>query len=112
MRRWWLGGLIFVPAMSCGDREEFHIEIRNHLFYPAEIEVPSNTKIKLRITNYDETPEEFDSFDLNREKVIFPKRTSTIFIGPLPPGEYTFFGEYNPNSATGKVIVKGNIDVD
>ncbi len=108
MRRWWLGGLIFVPAMSWGDREEFHIEIRNHLFYPAEIQVPSNTKIKLRITNLDETPEEFDSFDLNREKVIFPKRTATIFIGPLPPGEYTFFGEYNPNSATGKVIVKGN----
>lgn len=112
MDKRWLGGFLLVPTLAMGEREEFHIEIRNHLFYPAEIQVPSNTKVKLRITNYDETPEEFDSFDLNREKVIFPKRTATIFIGPLPPGEYAFFGEYNPNSATGKVIVKGGNNAD
>lgn len=99
--------LVLVPVSSIAQRQVFEIEIRNHLFYPAEIQVPSNTKVKLRITNHDDTPEEFDSFDLNREKVIFPNRTATIFIGPLPPGEYSFFGEYNPNSAQGLVIVKG-----
>ena len=106
MKRRLLCLLPLYPALACADRPEFHIEIRNHLFYPASIVVPSNTKIKLRITNHDDTPEEFDSFDLNREKVIFPRRTATIYIGPLPSGKYSFFGEYNPNSAQGMVIVK------
>lgn len=107
-----LSVLLLIPATTLAERQVFEIEIRNNLFYPSEIVVPSNTKVKLRITNHDSTPEEFDSFDLNREKVIFPKRTATIFIGPLPPGRYSFFGEYNPNSAQGTVIVKGGNDAD
>lgn len=86
-------------------RPEYYLEIKNHLFYPAQISIPANKKIKLVIHNLDNSPEEFDSFDLNREKVIFSKQRSIIFIGPLPEGEYTFFGEYHPNSARGKVIV-------
>lgn len=87
-------------------RPEYHLEIKNHLFYPAKITIPANKKIKLVIHNRDNSVEEFDSFDLNREKVIFSKQSSTIFIGPLPVGEYNFFGEYHPNSARGKVVVE------
>jgi len=90
---------------SLANRPEFEVELKNHLFYPAEIEIPANTKVKLVIYNRDTTPEEFDSFDLNREKVIFPQKKSVIFIGPLPPGRYKFFGEFNPNSAQGTIIV-------
>lgn len=86
-------------------RPEYHLELKNHLFYPAQIIIPANKKVKLVIHNHDNSVEEFDSFDLNREKVIFSKQKSTIFIGPLPIGEYTFFGEYHPNSARGKVVV-------
>lgn len=85
-------------------RPEYHLELKNHLFYPAQIIIPANKKVKLVIHNRDDSVEEFDSFDLNREKVIFPKQKSIIFIGPLPVGEYYFFGEYHPNSARGKVI--------
>ena len=90
---------------SLANRPEFEVELKNHLFYPAEIEIPANMKVKLVIYNRDTTPEEFDSFDLNREKVIFPQKKSVIFIGPLPPGRYKFFGEFNPNSAQGTIIV-------
>ena len=38
--------------------------------------------------------------------MIFPNKKATIFIGPLPEGEYHFFGEYHPHSARGKIIVK------
>lgn len=81
------------------------IELRNHIFEPNIIKVPENTKIKLIIKNKDTSPEEFDSFELNREKVIFANSQATLFIGPLPKGIYHFFGEFHPNSAIGKVIV-------
>jgi hypothetical protein len=84
--------------------EEFMLELKNHLFYPSIIEVPANRKVKLIIHNLDPTPEEFDSFELNREKVIFAGRKATIYIGPLKPGTYSFFGEFNPNTARGSVI--------
>ena len=84
---------------------EFSLTLNNHLFFPSKLEVPANQKFKLVIYNKDSSPEEFDSFDLNREKVIFPGRSSTLFVGPLEPGRYDFFGEYNSNTARGSIIV-------
>ena len=94
-----------ISVSSWANRKEYVLEIKDHLFHPSTIEIPQNQKVKLVIYNRDSTPEEFDSFDLNREKVIFPNKKAVIFIGPLPVGRYEFFGEYNPNSAKGAVIV-------
>jgi hypothetical protein len=85
---------------------EFTIEIRNHLFFPAELTVPSNTKVKLRIFNQDATSEEFESYELNREKVIMGNSQTVIFIGPLKPGVYPYFGEFNPKTAQGKILAE------
>ncbi|MGK2924733.1 MAG: ATP-binding protein, partial [Lysobacterales bacterium] len=82
------------------------IEIRDHLFFPPEVVIPANTKVKLLIKNLDPTPEEFESYELNREKVISGNSQTVIFIGPLPPGEYPFFGEFYPKTAQGKVRVE------
>ena len=82
------------------------IEIRNHLFFPSEVEIPAETKVKLLIINKDPTAEEFESYELNREKVIPGNSRGIIFIGPLPAGQYPFFGEFFPKTAQGLVIVK------
>jgi hypothetical protein len=84
----------------------FEIEIRDHLFFPSELTVPAGKKIKLVVYNRDPTPEEFESYELNREKVIMGSSKAIIFIGPLRPGEYPFFGEFNPKTAQGKVIAE------
>jgi plastocyanin len=84
----------------------FTIEIKNHLFHPAELIIPAGTKVKLIIHNRDQTNEEFESYELNREKIILGKRKGTVFIGPLEPGEYPYFGEFYPETALGKIIVR------
>ncbi|QTH73378.1 cupredoxin domain-containing protein [Pseudoalteromonas xiamenensis] len=86
--------------------DSFLLVLENHLFTPAKVEVPAGKKVRLVIENKDAEPEEFDSFDLNREKVLFPGRKSVIYIGPLEPGEYRFFGEFSPNTAQGVVVAK------
>jgi len=96
--------LVITPVLA--GTPVFKIEIRNHLFYPSTFTVPANTKVKLMVYNQDDTSEEFESYELNREKVIMGKRKAVIFIGPLPPGEYPFFGEFNPKTAQGKVIAE------
>ncbi len=82
------------------------IEIRNHLFFPDSIEIPADTKVKLMIYNRDSSSEEFESYELNREKVIPGESRAIIFIGPLRLGEYPFFGEFFPKTAQGKIVVK------
>ncbi len=95
----WSGGLFAATPV-------IEIEIRDHLFFPAEVLIPADTKVKLLVKNLDPTPEEFESYELNREKVISGNSQAVIFIGPLPPGEYPFFGEFYPKTAQGKVLVE------
>lgn len=85
---------------------EFTIEIRDHLFFPSILVIPANTKVKLIVINKDPTPEEFESYELNREKVIMGGARAIIFIGPLKPGDYPFFGEFNPKTAQGLIRVQ------
>src|SRR3954468_8521087 len=89
--------LVLAFAAHAAD-PEFQIVIKNHRFEPAEIKVPAGQKVKLVVHNQDSTPEEFESHSLNREKVIPAGAKATIYIGPLKPGRYDFFGEYNEAS--------------
>ena len=85
---------------------EFTLTIKDHKFEPAELVIPAGQKVKIKVVNADPTPEEFESHELNREKVIPGGATATIFVGPLKPGAYPFFGEFNPKTAQGKLIAK------
>lgn len=83
----------------------FDILLKDHLFTPTTLYLPAGEKVKLVIHNQDPTPEEFESFSLNREKVILGHGKGVVFVGPLQPGEHQFIGEYNPDSARGLIVV-------
>jgi hypothetical protein len=88
------------------DVPSFEIVIKDHKFQPATLEIPANKKVKLTIKNQDPTPEEFESYELNREKVIAGNAQAIVFVGPLEPGTYPFFGEFNQATAQGKIVAK------
>jgi plastocyanin len=85
---------------------DYMLTIKDHQFQPAELTVPSGTKIKLLIENQDAVPEEFDSHPLNREKVISGHGSATIYIGPLSPGRYTYTGEFHEATAQGAIVAQ------
>ena len=95
---------VFVSAPAYTDELLFRMEIKNHLFVPDTLAVPSGVRFRLIIENRDPTPEEFESFELNREKVIMGNASAVVYIGPLKPGTYPFFGEFNPETAQGQLI--------
>jgi hypothetical protein len=101
-----IGAFCALAGPSGAADPEFSLAIKDHKFIPAEFEVPSGVKIKLLIKNEDPTPEEFESRELHREKVVPPGQTVPIFVGPLDPGTYGFFGDFNPQTAQGKLIAK------
>jgi len=85
---------------------EFHLVVQDHKFQPTEIQVPAGQKFKLIVENKDASPEEFESAELNREKVVVGNGTIDIYLGPLEPGKYGFFGDFHQDTAQGAVIAK------
>ena len=98
--------LLLAAGAAAADTPSFTLTIRNHRFEPTELEVPAGQKIELRVINQDATPEEFESTDLHREKVVTGGQQITVYVGPLRPGSYEFFGDFNPSTARGHLIAK------
>lgn len=97
---------IAASTVAIAQEADANLVIRNHRFEPSELRVPSGKKIKLIVSNQDATPEEFESHELNREKVVPANGKVTIYIGPLSAGRYPFFGEFNPKTAVGAIIAE------
>lgn len=93
-----------VPKAFAAD--EYTLTIRDHRFIPETLEIPANKKVKINIVNEDSSPEEFESYELNREKIIQGNSKGAVFIGPLKPGTYPFFGEFNMDSAKGQIVAQ------
>lgn len=93
-----------LPAIAHAD--DYVLVIRNHRFSPQELVVPAGERVKITIHNQDDTAEEFESKDLRREKIIAGNSSANIWVGPLPAGEYGFIGEFNEDSARGKLVAK------
>jgi len=98
--------LFLLTSTAFAADAEFTIVIRDHRFEPSELTVPAGKKIKLLIENQDSTPEEFESYALNREKVVPGSSAATLYIGPLNAGRYPFFGDFNESTAKGIVIAQ------
>jgi hypothetical protein len=105
-----IAALLLVPLLAAGSPARADdlptLVFRNHRFEPARIDVPAHTKFKLMVKNTDDTADEFESTDLNREKLVAPGQTITVFLGPLDPGEYKFFGDFHQDTAQGVLIAK------
>ena len=85
---------------------EFTLTIKDHRFEPTEVVVPAGQKVRLMIENKDPTPEEFESYSLNREKIVPGHGKIVLFVGPLEPGKYEFFGEFNMATARGWLVAR------
>ena len=97
---------LMLPLASQAADLEFGLTIKDHRFTPTELKVPAGKKVKLVVSNQDSTPEEFESHELNREKVIAGNGKATIYVGPLKPGRYPFFGEFNEKTARGVIVAE------
>lgn len=93
-------------AEKAEKKDFYEIVIKDHKFVPDTLRVPAGEKIKLIVDNQDTTPEEFESHDFNREKIIAGNSKATIFIGPLSAGSYKYFGEFNEATAQGVIIAE------
>jgi hypothetical protein len=82
---------------------DYVLTLKDHKFSPQELVIPANQKVKLTVKNQDSTPAEFESSDLNREKVVGANSEITVFIGPIDAGSYGFVDDFHRDTTTGTI---------
>ena len=97
------GGAAAHPAAA--QEQTFNLTIHDNRFEPSTLSVPSGVKIKLVVRNARSKPAEFESSELNREKVVPPGSSVVVYVGPLTPGTYGFFDDFNATTR-GQLIAK------
>src|SRR6266542_346118 len=95
LRRYALRAAIVAVGLSCGrgqaaTGDSFAVRAAGGRFEPAELVVAAGAAFTVVVTNAGETPIEFESFELHRERVVQPGDTITVYISALAPGTYQF----------------------
>lgn len=97
--------LLLAAAPAFADDPVLRISIQDHQFMPAELPVPAGVKVKLLVKNERQVNAEFESNSLHREKIVNPGGEAAVYIGPLDPGSYDIFDDFNRDTR-GRIIVK------
>ena len=102
-----LGICIWLPVLSLAQTQvPSTLVIKNHQFIPPQLTVSAGQKIQITVDNQDPTAEEFESFDLDREQVVEGNKKIFVFIGPLKPGIYKYWGDYHQDSTKGVIVAQ------
>ena len=101
--------LVLVCALAPRARaDDLVVELRfeNRRFSPQTVTVPTHQPFRIKLLNASKEVIEFESFSLNREKVVGPGETATIFVPALKPGRYDFYDDFHQDVPEGTILVK------
>lgn len=98
--------VLLAPLARAGGLPAYDLELNNGDLIPRELRVRAGERFKIRLHNTGDTPVEFESRSLRKEKVMGPGVDSFVVVHPLRPGEYDFFDEFHLPEARGKVIAE------
>ena len=90
-----------VAAQEAG----YSLTIHDDRFEPSTLNVKAGVKFQLRVRNARKVAAEFESAELNREKVVPAGQSTVIKVGPLAPGTYAFFDDFH-QSTRGRLLAK------
>jgi plastocyanin len=83
----------------------YAITIHDDRFEPSTLNVKAGVKFQLHVKNARKVAAEFESAELNREKVVPPGQSTVIYVGPLAPGSYPFLDDFH-QSTRGRLVAK------
>ena len=93
------------PARSAADPMTISLAVEESGFSPAEVEAPIDARFRVEVTNNTAAAIEFESFELNRERVVQPGQTVAVYLSGLTPGRYEFFDDFH-QQRRGILVVK------
>jgi len=98
--------LLFTSIGSASSQDEQQIRFENHQFSPQTLAVPSGQKLIIKVVNASKETIEFESFKLNREKVVTPGETIIVHLPGLSAGTYDFYDDFHQDVPEGSIVAK------
>ncbi|MDH2295009.1 cupredoxin domain-containing protein [Cobetia sp. 1AS1] len=101
---------ILLPALlpsglaAASDMPSYDLTLENGTLKPEVLKVKAGEKFVIQLHNAGNTPAEFESNSLRKEKVLAPGVKSFVVIHPLRAGSYDYFDDFHLPDARGKVI--------
>ena len=99
-------GMTALTSSARADDAQPQLKYSNGHFEPASFNVAAGTPIKLTVMNQGDAPIEFESFELNRERVVQPGHSITVQLPKLDPGQYHFFDDFHHEVAQGTITAQ------
>lgn len=100
-----LAQTVFFAGTAFAGETAYALTIQGGKFEPSTLSVKAGVKFKLTVSNKGAKAAEFESAELNREKVIPAGTNAVIYIGPLAPGTYPFFDDFDQKNS-GRIVAK------
>jgi plastocyanin len=97
--------MVGTAVTGSGEEVPASVAIREAGFEPTTLEVKAGVKFELIVENATSKAAEFESSELNREKVVPAGSTVRINIGPLAPGSYPYVDDFN-KAHRGMIVAK------
>jgi plastocyanin len=92
-------------SLFAGDTPR-EIDYSDHKFSPQTLTVPAGQPLLIRVVNLSKETIEFESFSLNREKVVEPGNSITVRLPALKAGSYDFFDDFHQDVPEGAIVAK------
>jgi plastocyanin len=97
---------IALPLAAQAAGSGVQIQFEDHHFTPQTLTVPAGQPITINVINKGNETIEFESFKLNREKVVSPGATITVHLPALSPGSYDFYDDFHQDVPEGSIVAK------
>jgi cupredoxin-like protein len=101
-----LAALAFGPTVRAEDDALPVIRFQDGRFEPDELVVKAKAPFRLRVVNATKDPIEFESFELNRERVVLPGAEIVVYLPALDPGSYKYFDDFHHDAGEGTITAK------
>ncbi len=93
-------------AEQSAKETSFEIRFAEHHFAPQTLVVPAEQPVLLTVVNSSRERIEFESFKLNRERVVGPGESITLHLPPLHAGSYDFYDDFHQDVPEGVILAK------
>lgn len=100
-----LAAMAAAPAFATAEDHTISLTVTDAGFSPAELQAPVGSRVRIEITNQSSGAIEFESFELNRERVIQAGQTVTVYVTGLDAGSYAFFDDFH-QERKGTLVVR------
>jgi hypothetical protein len=95
-----------IASPARADEPAPQLKFADGRFEPAVLDVSAGAPLRLTVINTGTSAIEFESFELNRERVVPPGRSITVLLPRLDPGQYHFFDDFHHDAGQGTITAR------